>query len=409
MNLQFIFKGKTMIRKIILITVGTTLIVGVISAGFTFMMDDYYTATTLLVMTPVPLNARDYIPSILDGREDTPYRVSFLTLNDIPTFPMPDYEQIYNSDEIIEQVLLYLSQKEEYKDVNLSRTKLRKSMSIKSKIFFQGTNQIQYQRIVQLQFTSKNPQLSADICNYWADLGMAKIESLRQEPLKDGIAYLEKTLGEKKVDLANNRKALEQLEAGYHLPSMEMRIQELENQITSFKIQQTNLNLEIEQLAREIELNAKGQTDRTPVPGTENTSSDVEQYKKEQILKIGQKEALQKQIADLEQEIAQLRQVYAEKKIEKQKLEDEEIQLKQIVENLNITYQNALANLEKSQSELRIASKALTPRQKAGPPRMLYILSVMVLTAIAVPTIYIGLLIANYYLNKFEKELTLPS
>jgi len=403
------FKGKTMIRKIIFITIGATLIVGVITAGVSFLMDDYYTATTLLVMTPVPLNARDYIPSILDGREDTPYRVSFLTLNDIPTFPMPDYEQIYNSDEIVEQVLLYLSQKEEFKDIKLSRTKLRKSMSIKSKIFFQGTNQIQYQRIIQLQFTSKNPQLSADVCNYWADLGMTKIEALRQDPLKDGIAYLKKTLGEKKTELENSRKALEQIEAGYHLPSMEMRIQELENQITSFKIQQTNLNLEIEQLAKEIELNEKGQTDRTPVPGTENTSPDVEEYKKEQILKTAQKEAMQKQIADLEQEIAHLRQVYAEKKTEKQKLEDEEIQLKQIVENLNITYQNALANLEKSQSELRIASKALTPRQKAGPPRMLYILSVMVLTAIAVPTIYIGLLVANYYLNKFEKELTLPS
>jgi len=398
-----------MIRKIILITVGATLVVGAIAAGFTLLMDDYYTATTLLVMTPVPLNSRDYIPSIVDGREDTPYRVSFLTLNDIPSFPMPDYEQIYNSDEIIEQVLLYLLQKEEYKDVKLSRTKLRKSMTIKSKIFFQGTNQIQYQRIIQLQFTSKNPQLSADVCNYWADLGMAKIETLRQDPLKDGVAYLEKTLNNKKVDLANSRKALELLEASYHLPSMEMRIQELENQITSFKIQQTNLNLEIEQLAREIELNAKGQTNKTPVPGTENTPPDVEQYKKEQILKTAQKEALQKQITDLGQEIAHLRQVYAEKKMEKKKLEDEEIQLKQIVENLNITYQNALANLEKSQSELRIASKALTPRQKAGPPRMLYILSVMVLTAIAVPTIYIGLLVANYYLNKFEKELTLPS
>ncbi|MGC9052267.1 MAG: hypothetical protein ACP5KS_00135 [Candidatus Hydrogenedens sp.] len=398
-----------MIRKIILITIGATLIVGIFAAGFTFMMDDYYTATTLLVMTPVPLNVRDYIPSILDGREDTPYRVSFLTLNDIPTFPMPDYEQIYNSDEIIEQVLLYLLQKEEYKDVKLSRTKLRKSMSIESKIFFQGTNQIQYQRIIQMQFTSKNPELSADVCNYWADLGMSKIESLRQEPLKDGIAYLEKTLNEKKSELANCRKALEQLEAGYYLPGMEMRIQELENQITSFKIQQTNLNLEIEQLAKEIELNVKGNTDRTPIPGTENTpTTDIEQYKKEQILKTSQKEALQKQIADLEQDITHLRQVYAEKKREKQTLEDEQIQLRQIVENLKITYQNSLANLEKSQSELRIASKALPPRQKAGPPRTLYILSVMVLTFVAVPTIYIGLLVANYYLNKFERELTLP-
>jgi len=397
-----------MIRKIILITVSATVFVGVITAGITMMMDDYYTATTLLVMTPVPLNTRDYIPSILAGREDTPYRVSFLTLNEIPTFPMPDYEQIYDSDEIVEQVLLYLSQKEEYKGVKLSRTKLRKSMSIKSKVFFQGTNQIQYQRIIQLQFTSKNPNLSADVCNFWADLGMTKIESLRQEPLKDGIAYLEKTLGEKREEFANSRKALELIEAGYHLPSMELRIQDLENQITSFRIQQANLALEIEQLAREIELNSGGKGEKTPVPGKENSLSDVDLLKKEQILKINQRETLQKQIQEFLQEIANLRQVFAEKKREKQTLEDELIQLKQIVENLNITYQNAQAALEKSQSELRIASKALAPRQKAGPPRTLYVLSVMFLTAIAVPTIYIGLLVANYYLNKFEKELALP-
>ncbi len=398
-----------MIRKIIFITISATLIVGVITTGITLMMDNYYTATTLLVMTPVPLNSKDFIPSIISGREDTPYRVSFLTLNDIPSFPMPDYEQIYNSDEIVEQVLLYLIQKEEYKDIKLSRTKLRKSMSIKSKIYFQGTNQIQYQRIIQLQFTSKNPELSADVCNYWADLGMAKIELLRQEPLKDGIAYLEKTLNKKKEALANARRALEQLEASYHLPSIEMRIQELENQITSFKIQQVNLNLEIEQLAKEIELGSKQQPERTPLPGTENSTNDIDLLKKELSLKTSQKDTLQKQIAELEKEIANLRKIYAEKKQEKQSLEDEQILLKQTVENLSITYQNALANLEKSQSELRVASKALTPRQKAGPPRTLYILSVMVLTAIAVPTIYIGLLVANYYLNKFEKELSLPS
>ncbi len=396
-----------MIRKLAIITICAVVIVGAVTAGITLMMDDYYTATTLLVMTPVPLNARDNIPSIISGREDVPYRVSFLTLNDIPTFPMPDYEQIYNSDEIIEEVLLFLSQKEEYKDVKLSRTKLRKSMTIKSKIYFQGTNQIQYQRIIQLQFTSKNPNLSADVCNYWAELGMKKIEELRQSPLRDGIEYLGKTLNDKKTELANLRKALEQLEANYHLPSMELRIQELENQITSFQIQQANLALEIEQLTKEIELYSEGT--RTPVPGTENSAPDIDTLKKEKELKITQKEALQKQMAELEQEIAKLRQIFAEKKQEKQSLEDEQIQLKQITENLNISYQNALANLEKSQCELRIASKALTPRQKSGPPRTLYILSVMVLTAIAVPTIYIGVLVANYYLNKFEKELTLPS
>ncbi len=398
-----------MIRRIIFITVLSTLIVGVITAGITLMMDNYYTATTLLVMTPVPLNSRDYIPSIISGREDTPYRVSFLTLNDIPSFPMPDYEQIFSSDEIVEEVLLYLTQKDEYKDVKLSRTKLRKSMSIKSKIFFQGTNQIQYQRIIQLQFTSKNPELSADICNYWANLGMAKIELLRQEPLKDGVAYLEKTLNEKKNALANNRKTLEQLEGSYHLPSVEMRIQELENQITSFKIQQVNLNLEMEQLAKEMELGSQEQPERTPLPGTDNLTNDINLLKKELSLKSSQKEALQKQVSELEQEIANLRKTYAEKKQEKQFLEDEQLLLKQMVENLSITYQNALANLEKSQSELRVASKALTPRQKSGPPRTLYILSVMVLTAVAVPTIYIGLLVANYYLDKFEKELSLPS
>ncbi len=398
-----------MIRRIIFITVLSTLIVGVITAGITLMMDNYYTATALLVMTPVPLNSRDYIPSIISGREDTPYRVSFLTLNDIPSFPMPDYEQIFSSDEIVEEVLLYLTQKDEYKDVKLSRTKLRKSMSIKSKIFFQGTNQIQYQRIIQLQFTSKNPELSADICNYWANLGMAKIELLRQEPLKDGVAYLEKTLNEKKNALANNRKTLEQLEGSYHLPSVEMRIQELENQITSFKIQQVNLNLEMEQLAKEMELGSQEQPERTPLPGTDNLTNDINLLKKELSLKSSQKEALQKQVSELEQEIANLRKTYAEKKQEKQFLEDEQLLLKQMVENLSITYQNALANLEKSQSELRVASKALTPRQKSGPPRTLYILSVMVLTAVAVPTIYIGLLVANYYLDKFEKELSLPS
>lgn len=405
-----------MIRRIILITVISVIVVGAITTLTTLTIDDYYTATALLVMTPVPLNSRDYVPSILSERDDIPYRVSFLTLNEVPTFPMPDYEQIYTSDEIIEKILLFLSNKEEFKDIKLSRTKIRKSLSIKSKIFFQGTNQIQYQRIIQLQFTSKNPELSAEVCNYWAELGMTKIEELRQVPIKDGIAYLEKTLDEKKAELEAKRKAIEELEATYHLPSLESRIGELENQITSFRIQQINLALEIDQLEKMISINKDRQgTDipRTPIPGNENSSNaesnGLEDLKKEQQLKISEKEAIQKQISELETELTQLRKLFAEKKQQKLSLESEQIQIKQIYENLNTTYQYALANLEKSQSELRFASKALTPRQKAGPPRTLYILCIMVLTAIAVPTIYISVLVANYYLNKFEKELSLPT
>lgn len=403
-----------MVQKIILITVSAVILVGIITAGITFTMDDYYTATAYLVMTPVPLSSKDYVPSILSEREDIPYRVSFLSLNDVPTFPMPDYEEIYTSSEIVEQLLNFLSQKEEYKDVKLSRTSLRKSLSIKSKIFFQGTNQVQYQRIIQLQFTSKNPNLAADVCNYWVDLGMAKIEELRLSPLRDGIDYLEKTLNQKKGELESKREGIQQLEAGYHLPSLETRIQELENQVTSFKIQQVNLALESEQLAKEIELTSNEPAEKTPIPEGENGSHNVngvgiEPLKKELVLKTNEKEALQKQIAELEKEIAQLRQLYAEKNRQRDTLENEQIQLKQIVENLNISYQNALASIEKSQCELRVASKALPPHQKAGPPRTSYLLSVMILTAVAVPTIYIGLLITNYYLNKFEKELSLPS
>lgn len=403
-----------MVRRIILITISSVILIGVITAVITLTMDNYYTATAYLVMTPVPLSSRDYVPSILSDREDIPYRVSFLTLNDVPTFPMPDYEEIYTSAEIVEQLLQFLSQKEEYKDVKLSRTGLRKALSIKSKIFFQGTNQVQYQRIIQLQFTSNNPNLAADICNYWIDLGMAKIEELRLEPLQEGIEYLEKTLNQKKSELESKREGLEQLEASYHLPSLESRIQELENQITSFKIQQVNLALETEQLAKEIELTSVNSAEKTPIPEGEIGNHSVnevsiETLKKELALKTNEKEAIQKQMAELEKEIAQHRQLYAEKNRQRDTLENEQIQLKQIVENLNISYQNALASIEKSQCELRIASKALPPHQKAGPPRTLYILAVMILTAVAVPTIYIGLLIINYYMNKFEKELSLPS
>lgn len=403
-----------MVKKIILITISAVILVGIITAGITFTMDDYYTAAAYLVMTPVPLSSKDYVPSILSEREDIPYRVSFLTLNDVPTFPMPDYEEIYTSSEIIEKLVQLLSQKEEYKDIELSRTSLRKSLSIKSKIFFQGTNQVQYQRIIQLQFTGKDPNLAADICNYWVDLGMAKIEELRLEPLQEGIEYLEKTLSQKKAELESKREGLEQLEASYHLPSLEARIQELENQITSFRIQQVNLALETEQLAKEIELTSSEPAERTPIPDGENENHNangvnIKTLKNELALKTNEKEAIQKQMAELEKEIAQLRQLYAEKNRQKNTLENEQIQLKQIVENLNISYQNALASIEKSQCELRVASKALPPHQKTGPPRTRYILAVIILTAVAVPTIYIGLLITNYYLNKFEKELSLPS
>ena len=106
----------------------------------------------------------------------------------------------------------------------------------------------------------------------------------------------------------------------------------------------------------------------------------------------------------MEVELDLLKKDYAEKKHQKQILENEIILLHQQLDNLKITRENALANLAKSQSELRFASQALTPRQKSGPPRTLYLACIVILTAVAVPTIYVGTLVLNYYMNKLEKE-----
>lgn len=395
-----------MLKRLIFITIGSAVTIGSISAIILFRMPDSYTATAYLVMTPIPLSARDYVPSILTDRGDVPYRVSFVTLNDLPTFPTPDYELIYMSDEIVEQVLLYVAQKEEYKNEKLSRTKLRKSMSIKTKIFFQGTNQIQYQRIITLSFTSPNPKLSADVCNYWAELGMKKIEEIRQGPLKDGIDYLQQTLTEKETQLNEKSELLKNLESNIHIPSLEQRIQDLENQVTNFRIQKANIELEIEKLLKEIETTSN--IDETTINGNLSQSINSSERKfeaqKEIQIKNTEKESLEKLIDQIEKELGELRKTYAEKKQEKQKLENEITLLKQTVNNLRITYENALANLAKSQSELRYASQALVPRQKSGPPRMLYLACVVVLTVVAAPSIYIGTLVLNYYFSKLEKE-----
>ncbi len=399
-----------MLKKIVFLTIVLVIVIGVISAIILFQMPNTYTATAYLVMTPIPLSTRDYVPSILTDRGDVPYRVSFVTLNDIPTFPFPDYELIYMSDEIIEKVLLYVSQKEEYKNEKLSRTKLRKSMAIKSKIYFQGTNQIQYQRIITLSFTSPNPQLSAEVCNYWAELGMNKIEEMRTAPLKDGLEYIVQTLEEKEKLYREKSDLLKQLESEFHLPSIEQKIQDFENQITNFKIQMANLDLEIERLTKEVEFTPNKElsaTNPSSSQSNEVTQKSLE-LQNEILIKNTEKESLQKLIEQMEVELSSLRKNYAEKKQQKQILENEIILLRQQINNLKTTRENALANLAKSQSELRFASKALIPRQKSGPPRTLYLACIIVLTSVAVPTIYIGTLVLNYYLNKLEKEFLQP-
>ncbi|MCX8063600.1 MAG: hypothetical protein N3G21_00315 [Candidatus Hydrogenedentes bacterium] len=400
-----------MLKRLIFITVGAVLITGSISAIVLYRMPDTYTATAYLVMNPIPLTTQDFVPSILTDRGDVPYRVSFVTLNDIPPFPAPDYEQIYMSDEIVEQVLLYVSEKDEYKKEKLSRTKLRKSMNIKTRIFFQGANQIQYQRIIVLSFTSTNPELSAEVCNYWVELGMKKIEELRQNPLKEGLEYIEQTLAEKENQLNEKTESLKKLESSVHIPSLEQRIQDLENQVTNFRIQKANIDLEIEKLTKEIELtsNLDSPIDNEQIPNNEESLPKIVNLQKEIQIKNAEKESLQKLIEQMELELGELRRNYADKKQEKLSLENEIMLIRQNLNNLKVTRDNVLINLAaKSQSELRFASKSLTPRQKSGPPRTLYLACIIVLTIVVAPSIYIGTLVLNYYLSKLEKDF-LPS
>ncbi len=395
-----------MLKKIFFITVIVVLIVGIISSFILWKIPNTYTATAYLIMAPTPLTTEDFVPSILTDRGDVPYRVNFLSINDIPPFPTPDYELIYMSDEIIEKVLLYISQKEEYKNQKMSRTKLRKSMEIKTKIYFQGTNQLQYQRIITLSFTSPNPQLSAEVCNYWVRLGMQKIEDLRQNIIKDTLEYLQQTLEDKEKLYNEKINELKQLESNFYLPSMEQKIQDYENQITNFKIQNLNLDLEIERLNKEIEFapNKNLLSDNQTSSPIQEPQQKTLELQNEIKIKLAEKESLQKLITQLENELSLLKKDYAEKKQQKKILENESTLLRQQIDNLKITSENALANLAKSQSELRFASEALTPRQKSGPPRTLYLACIVVLTTVAVPTIYIATLVLNYYLNKLERE-----
>lgn len=395
-----------MLKRIILFTTLAVIIVGLISSFLLWKMPDSYTATAYLIMTPIPLSTKDIVPSILTDRGDIPYRVSFLSINDIPPFPTPDYELIFNSDEILEKILLYVSQREEYKDEKLSRTKLRNSMEIKTKIFFQGTNQLQYQRVITLSFTSPNPKLSAEVCNYWAQLGMEKIEELKQNIINESLDYIQQTLDEKEKLYYEKINELKQLESNFYLPSMEQKIQDYENQITNFKIQKLNLDLEIERLNKESEFtpNKNLHTDNSTSSIQEEPHQKILELQNEIKIKLAEKESLQKLIEQLETELSSLKKDYAEKKQQKKILENESTLLRQQIDNLKITRENALANLAKSQSELKFASKALTPRQKSGPPRTLYLACIVVLTAVAVPTIYIATLVLNYYLNKLEKE-----
>lgn len=414
-------RGLTMLKRLVFTTLISVSIVGLISVIIVWNMNNYYTATVLLVMTPVPLNVRENTPNIISGDAETPYRVSYLTVSDIPTFPMPDYEQIFLSDEIVEKVLLYLADKEEYKNVKLSRTKLRNSLSIKSKIFFQGTNQIQYQRIIQLQFTSTNPQLSVEVCNMWADLGMNKIEELRKQPIQEGIEYLEKELAQKQTQLAEMKEKLFQLNSSYHLPSLESRIQEMEDQITRYKLQQYDLSIEIARLEQELASQNLGnriqnEPQKTPIPASDHTLNEdetsktsketLDEIKKTLKIKTEEQRALQRQIEAIEKELNQLRQLFATTQKQKNNLENEIAILTRLTNDLNISYQLGKSYLEKTQCELRIASKALTPRQKAGPPRTLYVMCVIVLTTIAIPTIYIATVVSRYYFEKLEKEFS---
>jgi uncharacterized protein involved in exopolysaccharide biosynthesis len=396
-------EGQRVLTQLGVRIVLATLVAGVAAAVFAVRLDNSYRARVLLILAPMPLEQKDEVPGLVAASSEATRRVSFVKSEILEPLPMPDYKILLTSEELAAKLRDTLRQKYQQAGIdpgNLTLEKVKRSMDVRSKVHIQTQEEVQYQQVVELLFTARDPKIAADIANEWARLGIETAERMRLIAREGAVDFFTGQLDEVKKSLDASEQQLEDLEAKSNVDTMTARLAALEGTVTSRQVRRSELAANVARLEAEIAaLDAAladpaqaGLAERRALAGSEVAGMRAESA------------AIEQDVAALEAATATLRADLARASRARANYEMQIGLFKKRVDELSVTLQSVQLSAAETEPAFKIASSAVAPEEKVAPQRTLIVLVAMFLAGVAIPVHLFGM----EALRRYARALDAP-
>jgi len=395
----------------ILTQLGVRMVLAVLVAGgaaayFTLKLDNTYRARTLLILAPMPMEQKDEVPGLMSGSNETPQRISFVKTELLEPLPMPDYKILLTSEELagkIRDALLKSYQEAGIDPGNLTIEKVSRAMEIRSKVHIQTQEEVQYQQVVELLFTAKDPKIAAAMCNEWARLGIEMAERMRLIAREGAVEFFTDQLAGMTSALNENTAKLETLESKFNADTLKQRLSDLESAITSRQLRRAQLTSDIARIEAEV-----AQWD-TEIASMDAASTPHAELTQRRASALGELAGMRAENAAIEQEAPQIENTAAAARADlartARERSDYEAQigvLRKQVDELTMTLQAAKMSAADTEPAFKIAVPATKPEEKVAPQRSLIVLVAMFLAGVAIPVHLFGMEALRRYARNLE-------
>ncbi len=357
-------RETAILRRLTVRMVIAMAIAGVIAAYYATRLENTYRARALIMLAPLPLEQTDEVPSNIAAMLDPTRRVNYVKVQMAEALAMPDYRLILTSDEIVARLRDVLQERYREAGIDSGRLSLEnvgRALEVRSRVHLQTPLEIQYQQVVELLVTAKDPKVAADAANAWAEMGIEMAERMRTAAGKTTAAFLQERYDALWTEYAAVRDRLETLDQSLDIAALEERLAEHERAITRQQLRQAEL--------------ARASEERAAADTTLKT---------------------------LSASASALRAELARAKREREALEISIRAYTQQLDELGVSLHAARVAAADTIPEFKIVSRALPPEERHAPRRSLYVVVAVFLAATAVPVHLFGMIALRRYAQSLE-------
>lgn len=368
---------------------------------FTRGLQDSYQARTLLILAPMPLEQEDKILGNLALVNEPSRRVNFLKVKMLEALPMPDYKAILTSEDMTTRLRDIFREQYQQTGVapgSLTIEQVAHSIDVKSRVQLQSSDRIEYQRVIELTVTARNPKVAAGVANAWAELGIEMAERIRKTACEGAVEFLQKRYDEVWGQYEETRTKLETLEGQYNPDGMKQRLAELESTVTANESRQSDMVAEIARFEGELSvLTAAPEKDAEAEARRTGAASELAGLR-------AQKTAMEGEVTRLKAELTTLRADAARVAHEQEALKLKVDGDTKTIEELNLSLQAVRTVASDAMREFKVVSRAVPPEEKNGPQRSLMILAATAIAAFAAPVYLFGMIALRRYAALLDKQ-----
>ena len=373
---------------------------------YTRNLESTYQARTLLILAPMPIEQEDKILGNLTLVNEPTRRVNFLKVKMLEALPMPDYKAILTSQDITARLRNVFQEQYQQAGVaagGMTLERVARSIEVRSRIQLQTSDRVEYQRVVELVVTAKDPKVAAGVANAWAEMGIEMAERIRKTASEGAVEFMQKRYDEAWGQYEALQQQLETIEGQYNPEGMKQRLAEMESSFTSNESRKSDLAIDIARLEGET-----GEMDKLLATPEKTDAGELAARRAGAISELAglraQRQAMEEESVRLQTALTSLRADVARVNGDQEKLRLKIDGQKKTVEELNLSLQAVRTVAEDPMREFKIVSRAVPPEEKSGPQRSLMILVAVVIAAIAAPVYFFGMIALRRYAALLDKE-----